>query len=241
MAVGALRQALAFDQVPAVMSRVRAEAGHMVLGVSLLIPPFTLTWAFLYLQEKVIALDVTGQAWPLTYHHAALWNEASAVSGLLGEGEERERREGVDAWAINMEQFNCQALQFTSDPRSMGNAMGKSFSTPLSVVLQNWICHKFHALLSSWCFCKEDVENRTPYNFDSSLERIQARSVYTDVSLPFNLPFSFWGLCPSGPHTFSEADCVWYSFVLLTARVNEGDKIEKTRGCLDQNVKFHWK
>lgn len=42
--------------------KVQAKAGHMVLGVSLLIPPFTPTWAFLDLQEKVIALDVTGRA-----------------------------------------------------------------------------------------------------------------------------------------------------------------------------------
>lgn len=143
MAVGALCQALAFAQVPAVMSRVQAKAGHMVLGVSLLIPPFTPTWTFLDLQEKVIALDVTGRAWPLTYHHAALWNEASAVSGLPGEGEGREEREGRDAWAINMEQFNCQALQFTSDLRSMANAMEKSFSTPLSS------CYKIEYVINS--------------------------------------------------------------------------------------------
>lgn len=60
MAVGALRQALAFAQVPAVTSRIQAEAGHMVLGVSLLIPPSAPMWASLYLQEKVIALDLTG-------------------------------------------------------------------------------------------------------------------------------------------------------------------------------------
>lgn len=59
-AVGALRQALAFAQAPAVMSRIQAEAGHMVPGVSLLIPPSTPGWAFLYLQEKVITLDLTG-------------------------------------------------------------------------------------------------------------------------------------------------------------------------------------
>lgn len=60
MALGALCQALAFTQVPAVVSRVPAEAGHMVLGVSLLILPSTPSWAFLYLQEKVIAFDLTG-------------------------------------------------------------------------------------------------------------------------------------------------------------------------------------
>ena len=60
MSMGALRQALAFAQVPTVMSRIQAEAGHMVLGVSLLILPSTPSRAFLYLQKKVIALDLTG-------------------------------------------------------------------------------------------------------------------------------------------------------------------------------------
>lgn len=54
-------------------------------------------------------------------------------SGLLVEGEGGE--EEGSAWAINMAQFKCQALQFTSDLRFMGNAMEKSFSTPLSPVL----------------------------------------------------------------------------------------------------------
>lgn len=49
-------------QVPAVMSRMQAEASHMVLGVS---AHSTLhseleTQAFLYLQGKVIALDLAG-------------------------------------------------------------------------------------------------------------------------------------------------------------------------------------
>lgn len=111
-------------QVPAVMSRIQAEAGHMVLGVSLLIPLSTQSWrhgAFLYLCENVIALDLTGRGWPLTHHHTALWNEASAVVfPVEGEG---------GAQAINMAPFKCQALQFTSDLRFMGNATEKSFLT----------------------------------------------------------------------------------------------------------------
>lgn len=51
--------------------------------------------------------------------------------GLLVEG----AGEKGGAWAINMAQFKCQALQFTSDPRFMGNVMEKSFSTPLSLVV----------------------------------------------------------------------------------------------------------
>ena len=111
-------------QVPAVMSRIQAEAGHMVLGVSLLIPLSMQSWrhgAFLYLCENVIALDLTGRGWPLTHHHTALWNEASAVVfPVEGEG---------GAQAINMAPFKCQALQFTSDLRFMGNATEKSFLT----------------------------------------------------------------------------------------------------------------
>lgn len=84
------------------------------------------TQAFLYLREKVIAFNLTGWAWPLTHHHAALWSEASAVVLWWG-------GEG-GAWAINMAQFKCQVLQFTSDLRFMGNAVGKSFS-PVSLVL----------------------------------------------------------------------------------------------------------
>lgn len=52
-------------------------------------------------------------------------------SGLLVEG----GGEKGGAWAINMAQFKCQALQFTSDLRFMGNVMEKSFSTPLSLVV----------------------------------------------------------------------------------------------------------
>lgn len=101
-------------QVPAVMSRIQAEAAHMVLGVSRLIPPSTQSWrrgAFLYLQEKVIALNFTGWAWPLTRHRTALWNEASAVV-LLVEGEGR--REGepeLSTWhSLNVRRCNLQVI-----------------------------------------------------------------------------------------------------------------------------------
>lgn len=111
-------------QVPAVMSRIQAEAGHMVLRVSLLIPLSTKSWrhrAFLYLRENIIALDLTGRDWPLTHHHTALWNEASAVVfPVEGEG---------GAQTINMAPFKCQTLQFRSDLRFMGNATEKSFLT----------------------------------------------------------------------------------------------------------------
>lgn len=51
------------------------------------------TWAFLYLQEKVIAWDLTGCIWPLTHHYGALWNEASVlVSQSRGRGGRRGER-----------------------------------------------------------------------------------------------------------------------------------------------------
>lgn len=122
-------------QGPAVMSRIRAEAGHMVLGISLLLPLSTQGWrcgTFLYLQEQIIALDFRGWAWPLSHHHAASWNGAPAL-GLWGEGEGRRAR---GACAVNMAQFKCQALQFTSDLRFRGKATGKASPPPLPRVIK---------------------------------------------------------------------------------------------------------
>lgn len=180
MAPGAPCQALAFTQVPAVMSRVHGKAGHMALGVSPLMLPSTRSWAFLYLQEKVIALDLTGWAWPLMYHRAALWNEASAVvSWRKGRG--TAEREG--GWSLSYGrgtiEMSGSAIYKRSEIRGQGDGGVILNLCPHVIKLS---MSSFYAFLSAWCFWKKTLKNRTPSIFGSSLDSIQARSVHTDIS-----------------------------------------------------------